>query len=294
MGALFDSVCDPVNLLYAWQKVRGSKSLAARQRGAGVDGVTLAAWDEDASTRLHQIHEALLSGTYRASPLLWFDVPRQSSGASRFGKCAAPVHEGESSETRRLGIPTVTDRVAQRAVLNVLEPLWEPVFLSCSHGYRPNHSVFTAVSHVLWYRMRGLTWVLDADIANYFNTVCHAILQDYLAPLGDARVLALLVDWLDVGASHPGYGLAQGAVISPLLANIYLHAFDIAMVEAGLALVRYADDFVILCTDLAQAQHALVQAADALAALGLSLNSDKTTIVEFGPDFEFLGAQFYE
>ena len=274
---LFEAVCDPENLLRAWQQVYGGKSQRARQRGAGVDGITLAAWEQEAAVRLAALQAALWEQSYRPAPLLWFDVPR-----------------GEDKAPRRLGIPTVTDRVAQRAVLNLLEPLWEPVFLSCSHGFRPRRSVFTAIAHVLWYRARGLTWVVNADIADFFNTAQHATLLAYLAPLGDAQLLDLLTAWLEVGSEQPGQGLAQGAVISPLLANIYLHAFDCELVGAGLALVRYADDFVVMCTDLQQAQHTLVKVSDTLAALGLALNSDKTTIVEFGPDLEFLGAKFYD
>lgn len=176
----------------------------------------------------------------------------------------------------------------------MLEPLWEPVFLSCSHGYRPNRSVFTAVAHILWHQAQGYTWALDADIANYFNTVEHARLLDLLACLEDERVLRLIAAWLEVGAAYPGLGIAQGSVLSPLLANIFLHPFDTAMITGYWALVRYADDFVIMCPDEGTARVALVEAADALAAQNLSLNGDKTTIVPFGPDFEFLGARFYE
>ncbi|MBN1877873.1 MAG: hypothetical protein JXA33_26870 [Anaerolineae bacterium] len=274
---LFEAICDPENLLRAWQQVYAGRSQRARQRGAGADGITLAMWEQEAAARLSTLQTALRQQTYRPAPLLWFDVPRR----------------GDPSP-RRLGIPTITDRVAQRAVLHILEPLWEPIFLSCSHGFRPRRSVFTAIAHVLWYREQGLTWVLNADIADFFNTARHATLLAYLSPLGDERVLDLLAAWLNAGTEQPGQGLAQGAVLSPLLANIYLHAFDCALVGDGLALVRYADDFVIMCTDLPHAQRALVQAADTLATLDLALNGDKTTIVEFGPDFEFLGARFYE
>lgn len=292
MAALFDAICEPENLAAAWEKVRSGKTWAARQRGAGSDAVTLADWDVTAEQRLAALHTALRQGAYRPAPLLWFAVPRRRPRRSATG--AAPT-----AELRQLGIPTVTDRVAQRAALNVLEPLWETVFLPCSHGYRPGRSVFTAVTQVLRYHARGLTWVLDADIADYFNTVQHALLMELLTPLGDAHLMALIADWLRAGsadnpAARSGQGLAQGAVLSPLLANIYLHPFDTVMTEAGWALVRYADDFVILGTDLPQAQQALVQAAATLAESGLSLNREKTTIVEFGPDFEFLGARFCE
>jgi group II intron reverse transcriptase/maturase len=275
MVTLFELVCEPYNLHQAWQQLRAGKTTAERRKGAGVDGMTLAAWEADADARLAALQAALWQGSYRPEALLWFNVPHREPG-----------------RTRRLGIPTVTDRVAQRAVHRVLEPLYETVFLSCSHGYRPERSVFTAVAHILWHRAQGLRWVVDADIADYFNTVMHTRLLRQLAALEDERLRALLAGWLEVGATRPGLGLAQGAVISPLLANLYLHPFDVALIWDGWALVRYADDFVILCADKRAAQAALVDAADALAALDLALNAEKTTIVPFGPDFEFLGARF--
>lgn len=288
-NTLFAEVCDPATLQQAWLDVRGKRSVADRQRGAGVDGVTVADWERDSAARLAALRDALRSGTYQPSPLRWFDVPRRATSL-RPQVNGRPNH---SVEMRRLGIPTVTDRVAQRAVKQVLEPLWEPVFLSCSHGYRPNRSVFTAVAHILWHQAQGLTWVVDADIADYFNTVEHTRLLELLACLEDEQVLRLIAAWLEAGASYPGLGIAQGSVISPLLANIFLHPFDTAMIAARWALVRYADDFVIMCPDEGAARVALVEAADALAAQNLALNGDKTTIVPFGPDFEFLGARFY-
>ncbi len=274
---LFEAVCDPLTLQQAWLKVKEGKTLAERQKGAGGDGVTVAMWEEGWPERIQALHEALWRGVYRPMPLLWFDVPRREPGQSR-----------------RLGIPTVTDRVAQRAAQEVLEPLFEQVFLPCSHGYRPQRSVYTAVAQVLWHQAQGLAWVVDADIADYFNTIPHAGLLRQLTVLEDARLVELVAAWLAVGATRPGLGVAQGAVISPLLANMYLHPFDVTLVEAGLALVRYADDFVILCEDERAARYALVEAADALAALDLALNAEKTTIVRFGPEFEFLGARFCE
>ncbi len=275
MMTLFEAVCDPLNLEQAWLKVKEGKTLAERQKGAGVDGVTVAMWEEEWTDRLRALHAALWHGAYCPAPLLWFDVPRREPG-----------------QTRRLGIPTVTDRVAQRAVQHVLEPLFEQVFLGCSHGYRPQRSIYTAVAHILWHQAQGLTWVVDADIADYFNTIPHAGLLAQLAVLEDERLIDLIAGWLEVGATRPGLGVAQGAVISPLLANLYLHPFDVTLIQAGLALVRYADDFVIMCEDERAARYALVEAADALAALDLALNAEKTTIVRFGPDFEFLGARF--
>jgi group II intron reverse transcriptase/maturase len=275
METLFELVCEPYNLRQAWQQLRAGKTTAERHKGAGVDGITLADWEVDADARLAALQAALWQETYHPAPLRWFHVPRREPG-----------------RTRRLGIPTVTDRVAQRAMQCVLEPIYETIFLSCSHGYRPKRSVYTAVAHILWHQAQGRTWVLDADIADYFNTVRHDRLLSQLARLQDKRVLALVASWLAVGATRPGLGLAQGAVISPLLANLYLHPFDVSLLRERWALVRYADDFVILCSDEHAAQAALVDAADALAARDLALNKDKTAIVPFGADFKFLGARF--
>ncbi len=282
---LFEAVCDSYNLDQAWMAVRGKRTLAARQQGAGVDGVTVADWEQNWPARLRALQTALLEGAYHPSSLLWFDAPRRpplNPARSR----------GGSKGKRRLGIPTVTDRVAQRAVLRVLEPLWEDVFLSCSHGFRPGRSVFTAVAHVLWHAARGLRWVADADIASFFDTISHERLLRQLAALDDERVLSLLAGWLAVGAAAPGRGVAQGAVISPLLANVYLHPFDAALVQAGWAPVRYADDVVVLCADPDQALQALAHVNQALADLDLALNEAKTAVVPFGPGFSFLGATF--
>ena len=273
--ALFDLVCDISNLERAWTEVWGGRTVAARQQGGGMDGVTVADWARDWPTRLRRLQRELLRGAYEPSETLWAEIPRREAG-----------------RTRRLGIPTVTDRVAQRAVKNVLEPIFEAEFLPCSHGFRPGRSVFTAVSQVLWHEAQGRRWVLDADIEACFDTIPHARLLALIDALGDRRITRLIAQWCEVGTPTPGYGVAQGAVISPLLANIYLHGFDTAMVEAGAALVRYADDFVVMCVDLEEALWALRRAAAALEGLELRLNEEKTVILPFGLDFTFLGAQF--
>jgi group II intron reverse transcriptase/maturase len=273
--SLFEAICDGPNLHQAWLGVWSGRTTTSRQTGAGVDGVTIADWVADWDARLRDLQADLLTGLYRPSPLLWFEIPRAEPGRGR-----------------RLGIPTVTDRVAQRATKNVLEPIWEAQFLSCSHGFRPDRSVFTAVAHVLWHEARGRRWVVDADIAACFDTLEHTRLLDQVARLGDHRVTDLVAAWLDASTHTPGLGVAQGAPLSPLLANIYLHPFDVAMIHAGHALVRYADDFVVLCHSRQEAQVALDDAADVLAGLGLTLNQEKTRLAPFGPGFTFLGAQF--
>jgi group II intron reverse transcriptase/maturase len=283
-----EEVGDDYRLQQAWLELRGGRTAAARQQGAGVDGVTLATWEEDWQWRLANLRAELLGGAYRPSPLLWFDLPRRSR---RLGP--GPVWDGgQSCSRRRLGIPTVTDRVVQRAVKNLLEPIWEREFLSCSHGFRPERSVFTAVAHVLWHEAQGLDWVADADIEACFDSLAHERLLSQVAPTVDDGVLGLIAAWLAAGAAAPGQGVAQGSVISPLLANIYLHPFDEALVGAGLALVRYADDWVVMCRNRDGAFQALDLAAGVLAELELALNREKTGVVPFGPQFRFLGAEF--
>jgi group II intron reverse transcriptase/maturase len=275
----FEAICEGENLRRAWLDVWSGRSADARHAGAGLDGVTVAQWADDWDRRLRNLQIDLLTGEYRPAGLLWFDIPRGGPGGG----------------TRRLGIPTVTDRVAQRAAKNVLEPLWEPRFLSCSHGFRPGRSVFTAVAHVLWHEGCGRRWVVDGDIETCFDSLDHARLLRQIAAAGDPRVAELVECWLATAAG-PGAerGIAQGAPLSPLLANIYLHPFDVALVGGGHALVRYADDFVILCKTRRQAEAALEAAAGALASIGLRLNAAKTGLLPFGPDFTFLGARFCE
>lgn len=279
--SLFETICDGPNLHQAWLGIWSGRTVAGRQAGAGVDGVTIADWAADWDARLRALQADLLTGLYRPSPLLWFELAPPQSPPRAGGK-----------RRRRLGIPTVTDRVVQRAAKNVLEPLWEAQFLSCSHGFRPERSVFTAVAHVLWHEARGLRWVVDADITACFDTLEHTRLLDQVVRLGDGLVTDLVAAWLAAGTPTPGLGVAQGAPLSPLLANVYLHPFDVAMIRAGHALVRYADDFVVLCRTRQDAQVALDDAADVLGSLGLRLNREKTRLARFGPGFTFLGAQF--
>jgi len=271
-----EAACASANLGHAWQEVWAGRTSAARGQGAGVDGTTVADWARGWETRLATLQSDLRAGRYRPAPLLWFDIPHREPG-----------------RVRRLGIPTVTDRVAQRAVKRVLEPVCETVFLPCSHGFRPGRSVLTALAHMLRYEAQGLPWVADADIAACFDTLDHdLLLSDLAAITPDDRLLGLVAGWLVAGAFVPGRGVAQGAVLSPLLTNLYLHAFDVAMVRAGLALVRYADDWVIMCRTPRAAAQALERAAAALGELGLSLNPAKTGVVPLGPGFRFLGARF--
>jgi group II intron reverse transcriptase/maturase len=183
----------------------------------------------------------------------------------------------------------------QRATLQVLEWRFERKFMSCSYGYRPKRSLFHAVGAVLRYRDRELFWVLDADIDNCFDSLDHDILWTLvLQEISDPAVLRLLAQWMDVGMvdRKHGRGISQGMPISPLLCNIYLHELDWRLVRGRWALVRYADDFIILSWSRAEAERCYYIVADILAELKLALEPDKTQITSFDDGFEFLGVTF--
>lgn len=205
-------------------------------------------------------------------------------------------------KTRPLGIPTVKDRIVQTAVKRVIEPIFEKQFLPTSHGFRPGRSCKDALREVDEYLKEGYTHVVDADLKSYFDSIPHPLLNERIEQrISDGRLLALLAGWLrqDIvkGLERwtPTGGTPQGAVISPLLANIYLHPLDETMLRLGYRMVRYADDFVILCRSAERAHAALAEVKAWVDANGLSLHPDKTHIGDCrieGQGFVFLGYRF--
>jgi group II intron reverse transcriptase/maturase len=198
---------------------------------------------------------------------------------------------------RPLGIPTVADRVVQQAVLNILGPIFERKFVDASHGFRPGRSTHTALRQI-WKQIKGgRTWIVDADIKSYFDTIPHERLVDFVAEeVADGRVLTLVRQFLaakvleGVELKDVELGTPQGGVISPLLANIYLHYFDAKMAVEGRVVVRYADDFVILCRTRKEAEQALERTRIILESeLRLTVHPEKTRIVHVSEGFEFLG-----
>lgn len=389
--ALMEQMCSVENLTLAWRRVRSNIQVARRRHSAGVDAVTVRDFEADWARQMTQLADELRGGTYRPLPPRHVRIPKRSGGE------------------RAIAILTVRDRVAQRAVQQVLEPIFDPLLLDCSYGCRPLVGVPDAVARVARYAEQGLTWVVDADIRAYFDSIDQRILLGLLRQrIDDVPLLRLIAQWLEAGMltqpdlgdveqasrgplgllargggalrqaiatvvpaanealipdpvdpygaarweapgvdtsvspvnslgtalllarpvlnagkaalpyiqrigtrrlalagavamgavaageviarvqPHPR-GTPQGGALSPLLANIYLHPFDVALTSQGLRLVRFMDDFVILCASEGEALRARDLVARQLTVLRLDLNPEKTRIVRYADGLEFLG-----
>jgi len=387
--ALIEQICGVENLTLAWRRVRSNIQIARRGRSAGPDAITVRDFEADWTRQMTQLAEEVRAGTYRPLPPKRVAIPKASGGE------------------RAIAILAVRDRIAQRAVQQVLEPLFEPLFLDCSYGCRPRVGVHDAVARVARYADQGLTWVVDADVASYFDTIDQRILLGLLRQrIDDVAVLRLIAQWLASGAMTDGEaplasggtldvlgrggqvvqrwmawatteppalldprdpyaaggweqpggtpmsnnlgtalllarpalsavrtalpyarrvarqvggqralligalvaggavaagelarrargeaarGTPQGGALSPLLANIYLHPFDLALTSQGMRLVRFMDDFVIMCASREEAERALQLATRQLATLRLALNEAKTSVASYADGLEFLG-----
>lgn len=277
--SLFDKVFALSNLEEAWQQVQ------ANGGAAGIDGMTIAIFTRDAPERLAHLHQDLRNKTYRPQPVRRVHIPKSGGGQ------------------RPLGIPTIRDRIVQQALRQVLEPIFEAKFSHRSHGFRPQRGCRTALSVVDQALRHGYSWVVDADIAAFFDTVDHEKLLTALnEEVADGSVLRLIRFILQAGVVLPSAsesepteeGTPQGGPLSPLLANVYLHAFDTAMTQAGYGLVRYADDFVIFTKREGEAHAALALCRHWLQdRLGLRLHPEKTRVVSVASGFEFLGFHYF-
>jgi RNA-directed DNA polymerase len=277
--SLIDKVYALPNLHRAWERVQ------ANQGAAGSDGMTIAKFAEGALERLAQLAQDLRAKTYRPQPVRRVFIPKSGGGQ------------------RPLGIPTVRDRIVQQAILQVLEPIFEAKFSPRSHGFRPGRGCRTALDVVDRAVRHGYAWVVDADLQRFFDTVDHEKLLDALnEEVADGSLLRLIRQILQAGVSLPAtaeiepteLGTPQGGPLSPLLANVYLHAFDAQVVAAGYGLVRYADDFVIFARHESEADAALELARTILEGqLGLVLHPEKTRVVSVAHGFEFLGYHYF-
>jgi RNA-directed DNA polymerase len=276
--SLMDKVYAPTTLEAAWEKVW------ANDGAAGVDGQSIERFEARAELYLAELSTALREGSYRPQPIKRVEIPK---GDGR---------------TRPLGIPTVKDRIVQTAVKLVLEPIFDATFRPTSFGFRPGRGCLDALREVSQLIEDGYTFVVDADFESYFDTIPHErLMQRIEERISDGRILGLLRSWLtqdilrDLQRWTPTEGTPQGSVVSPVLANIYLHPLDELMAARGYRMVRYADDFVVLCKSREEADAALAEIRAWVADNGLRLHPNKTHVGDCllaGQGFEFLGYRF--
>jgi len=274
--SLIDKVYASANLWAAWSKV------ASNQGAAGVDQVTIEMFEQNAYANLKKLSEQLRSGVYRPQAIRRTYIPKPDG------------------TQRPLGIPTVRDRVVQTALRHVLEPIFEKGFAAHSYGFRPGRGCQDALRRVNQQLEQGCQFVVDADLKSYFDTIPHDRLMERVREkVADSRVLKLIESFLTQGVMEgleewtPTAGSPQGAVISPLLSNIYLDSLDHLMAARGFEMTRYADDFVILCRSSEQAAEALDQVKQWVEQNGLTLHPAKTRLVNVAEEpFEFLGYRF--
>lgn len=251
------------------------------QGGPGIDQVTLGQFEQDLEQNLSTLRNQLENDDYKPLPVLRAYIDK------------------EDGAKRPIGIPPVRDKVVQQSLLSVLSPIFEPEFSDCSFAYRPGRSAKNAISRVESLVKDGHKWVLNGDIENFFGSVDHDLLLSFVAErVSDRKILDLVGEFLkadifeNMTLREEYLGIVQGNVISPLLANIYLHRFDQELTGRGYHLIRYADDFVILENSQERIGRALADAAAILGTLKLNLNEKKTRLIPAREGFIFLGYYF--
>jgi RNA-directed DNA polymerase len=276
---LIDKVYQERNLLEAYERIKRNGG------GAGIDHVSVEQFGEQLQEELRKLTGNIKGGSYRAQAIKRTYIPKAGGGE------------------RPLGIPTVRDRIVQAAVRQVIEPIFEKDFLDCSYGFRPGRGCKDALRTVSQKLHQGNTIVVDADIKGFFDTIKQERLIELVNKrIKDNKVMELVKGFLKQGILEEGKefdpateGTPQGGVISPLLANIYLHQLDETITKHGYQIVRYADDFVVMCKTQQEAEQALQLVQEVMEKIELKLHPDKTHIVNMGkPDaaFEFLGYRF--
>lgn len=277
--SLMDKVYRPANIRAAWERVKANHG-----RG-GIDKISIEMFEDGLDRRLEKLAQQLREGTYQPQPVLRTYIPKPGT-----------------TEQRPLGIPTIADRVVQTALRNVIEPIFEKTFEPTSYGFRPKRRGHQALREVERLLVSGHVHIVDVDIQKYFDSIpFEPLMAEVANQIADGAVLNLIEAYLHQGVLEemnlwqPGVGTPQGAVISPLLANIYLHPVDIALREAGYEMIRYADDMVILCQTREHAEAALARLNELLTARGLVLHPTKTRLAHLyeRPGFQFLGYVFY-
>jgi RNA-directed DNA polymerase len=278
MGELLQQIAHRDNLRTAFTKVKTN-------RGApGVDRKSVAAFEANLESELASLARRLLSQErYQPPPVRRVEIAKPDGGS------------------RPLGIPTVGDRVVQQATLQIIGPLFEEVFEDCSYGFRPQKGPKAALAKVKGHIAQGDRWVAEFDIEGFFDNLSHRrLLRHFGKVVSDAEVVGLVRRWLKAGVvtadgfSHSETGTPQGGVISPLLANVYLHRLDQEMQQAGFRFVRYADDFIVTANRRWKVRLADQLVRHVLDDIGLSLNEAKTGIRNLSRDeIDFLGFTFY-
>lgn len=276
--SLFDKVYREESLRAGWKQVE------ERKGGGGVDGMSIAMFRARADKRLRRLSEQLKEATYEPHAVKRVWIPKGGG------------------KLRPLGVPVIIDRVVQTSLRNAIEPIFERKFADCSYGFRPGRGCKDALRQVAEGLKRGQTWVVDVDIEQYFDSIDKKrLMAEVATEIADGSVLGLIEQFLEQDVMdgmkrwQPEKGTPQGAVISPLLANIYLHPVDVAMQADGYRIVRYADDMVILCEKREQAEQALHRLGTLLTERGLRLHPIKTRVVDatIRPGFDFLGYRFF-
>lgn len=270
MSKLLEEASSPRILNTAWRFLKNDKAIWS-------PGISKKDMEQNIVYHMNRLSEELRTGQYTPDITRFFTV------------------EKGDGKQRIISAITLRDKVAQRAILTVLEPLGEKRFHPGSYGYRPGRNVDMAVSKAREYVLCGMEWVVDADIKKYFDNICHRLLLRKLKSwLNDRKLIALIKKWLDAGTPRKGFldrprGIPQGAILSPFLCNVYLNDFDYEITNKNLPLVRFADDFIVFAKTRKDAENAHVYVSKCLKKIHLELHPQKTRVVQCSPKVVFLG-----